>query len=121
MEWLQQYPFVLSANLHGGDLVANYPLDSSFDGKNEYSASPDDDIFRQLALTYSTNHKKMSQQIKDKTCITPDDNFEDGITNGADWYPVPGGMCICCNPGRMLLFSSYFLMTPKNNIFRHQN
>lgn len=92
MEWLQQYPFVLSANLHGGDLVANYPLDSSFDGKNEYSASPDDDIFRQLALTYSTNHKKMSQQIKDKTCITPDDNFEDGITNGADWYPVPGGM-----------------------------
>jgi len=54
MKWIQSYPFVLSANLHGGSLVANYPYDGNrqqIDGI--YSRSPDDDIFRQLALSYS--------------------------------------------------------------------
>ncbi|XP_072050372.1 carboxypeptidase D-like [Amphiura filiformis] len=91
IEWFKSEPFVLSANLHGGDLVANYPFDTSIGDKQMYSATPDDDIFRLLALTYSANHLKMHDQVKDPNCITSD-TFKDGITNGANWYPVPGGM-----------------------------
>ena len=49
MEWLNQYNFVLSANLHGGVIVANYPYDNYENGFNtygHYATSPDDKFFR---------------------------------------------------------------------------
>jgi carboxypeptidase D len=69
-------------------VVASYPFDDSALHKIEgyYSASPDDAVFRHLALTYSKSHKTMH---KGNLCGTP---FENGITNGAKWYDVPGGM-----------------------------
>lgn len=54
MQWILSEPFVLSANLHGGSLVANYPYDNNKEGRDGiYSKSPDDALFRKLASVYS--------------------------------------------------------------------
>lgn len=89
MSWIAEYPFVLSANLHNGALVANYPYDNSYTGHSVYTYSPDDDIFRQLALSYSEAHSTMHLG---HPCPGDRSGFKDGITNGADWYSVDGGM-----------------------------
>lgn len=87
---MQNYNFVLSANLHGGAVVANYPFDKSREprirGKTSYSASPDDKIFKKLAKTYSYAHSWMH---KGWNC---GDYFDEGITNGASWYSLSKGM-----------------------------
>ena len=89
MKWIESNPFVLSANLHGGSLVANYPLDDYPIGSRN-SATPDDDVFKQIALTYSMNHATMHLG---RACAGyPDERFKLGITNGAHWYSVEGGM-----------------------------
>lgn len=93
MKWIESNPFVLSANLHGGSLVANYPFDDTPNGEATYSGSPDDDIFRALAKTYSENHATMHLKNPPWPCPeVPADHFKDGITNGAKWYSVTGGM-----------------------------
>lgn len=52
IKWMQNYNFVLSANLHGGAVVANYPFDRSRDprirGRTTYAATADDKIFRKV-------------------------------------------------------------------------
>lgn len=93
MTWIKSYPFVLSANLHGGSLVANYPFDDGIDGEATYSRSPDDDVFQALAKTFSENHETMHLDNPPWPCPgVPMEHFQDGITNGAKWYSVTGGM-----------------------------
>ena len=92
IQWLKDYPFVLSANLHNGALVANYPYDNSLSGAAIYTRSPDDDIFRQLALAYSNAHTTMHLGEPCPTDPRDGESFPNGITNGADWYSIDGGM-----------------------------
>ena len=76
--------------LHGGALVANYPFDDSPDGKDVYNRTPDDKLFRHLASVYSDAHPMMHYG---NGCIeAPYETFDNGITNGAQWYSVRGGM-----------------------------
>ncbi|XP_021922622.1 carboxypeptidase D-like isoform X3 [Zootermopsis nevadensis] len=95
-EWISKIQFVLSGGLHGGALVASYPFDNTPNSSpvfHSYSSTPsltpDDDIFKHLALTYSNNHPIMSHG---KACKTGTPSFNQGITNGAAWYPLTGGM-----------------------------
>ena len=80
MQWSWNHNFILSANMHSGALVANYPFDGPFTG--QYSATPDDNTFIELALAYSENHNNMYNSSV----------FDNGITNGAEWYALSGGM-----------------------------
>ncbi|XP_053271465.1 carboxypeptidase M [Pleuronectes platessa] len=89
--WLKTETFVLSANLHGGALVASYPYDNSNGGSEQVggaSIAPDDDVFVNLAKVYSHNHGSMHRGGGCDVGAT----FVDGITNGFLWYPLEGGM-----------------------------
>lgn len=81
--FLESRQWTLSANFHGGDLVANYPWDGRPDNKPYgYNASPDDDVFIKISKQYASSNPGMMQN----------DGFKDGITNGAAWYVLFGGM-----------------------------
>lgn len=87
MSWIVNNPFVLSANLHGGAVVASYPFDDSpaHQESQNNSPTPDNVFFQYLARLYASNHLTMH---KGNNC--KEDNFPEGITNGAYWYDVPG-------------------------------
>ncbi|XP_047976579.1 carboxypeptidase SOL1-like isoform X1 [Salvia hispanica] len=86
LNWMEDIHFTASATLHGGALVANYPWDGTEDKsdyhRRDYFGCPDDKTFRFLASLYSRSHYNMSLSKE----------FPDGITNGAFWYPIYGGM-----------------------------
>jgi len=79
MDWTWDHHFVLSANMHTGALVANYPYDGPSSGV--YSACPDNDLFIHISLAYADAHPNMESG-----------GFSNGITNGAQWYAISGGM-----------------------------
>lgn len=89
--WILKTPFVLSANFHGGDLVVNYPYDDSKTHQTVYSGTPDDDLFKDIAFTFAYYHANMTDPKRIR-CDMIGDDFKNGITNGAKWYPVCGGM-----------------------------
>jgi len=83
MNFVEQHHFVLGANFHGGAVVANYPYDGNSNYRSgAYSACPDDSVFKYLASTYSNKHRTMHNSWE----------FAGGITNGAEWYVLYGGM-----------------------------
>jgi len=83
MNFCNENYFVLSACFHGGDIVANY----AYDGNANYRSgvdepSVDDDVFEAISLVYSNAHSTMHLSSE----------FHNGITNGAAWYVLYGGM-----------------------------
>ena len=89
MDLILDHPWVLSANFHDGAVVASYPYDDYRPGEKQSGIhqTPDHQFFRHLASTYATNHETMLDQ---SVCTRW--YFNDGITNGADWYALYGGM-----------------------------
>eukprot|EP01116_Phalansterium_solitarium_P025696 TRINITY_DN9952_c0_g1_i1.p1 TRINITY_DN9952_c0_g1~~TRINITY_DN9952_c0_g1_i1.p1 ORF type:complete len:500 (+),score=134.88 TRINITY_DN9952_c0_g1_i1:86-1501(+) len=83
MRWSLGRHFVLSANFHGGAVVANYPYDGSGNHMSGFiEPTPDHALFQQLALVYSQSHEIMHASRE----------FANGITNGVQWYALYGGM-----------------------------
>ena len=88
MEWILANPFVLSANIHGGAVVANYPWDSPDPTRRGRTRTRDDEMFRHLALTYSRSNPHMFHQTGNQRCVDTGVEFENGTVNGAEWYVV---------------------------------
>ncbi|MBA2404430.1 MAG: DUF2817 domain-containing protein [Bdellovibrionales bacterium] len=76
MKFQTERKFSLSANFHGGTIVANYPWDSKYD------RHPLDGLVKEFSLAYADLNPEMRSSTE----------FPQGITNGADWYVVKGGM-----------------------------
>ncbi len=85
MAWRDQRRLSLSANYHGGALVANYPFDGNPSGTPVYSPSPDDDVLVSIARTYADGNPAMRVSNSHPS-------YDDGICNGADWYAINGGI-----------------------------
>lgn len=78
MNFIKQHNFVISANLHTGVEVVNYPWDT-------WSKLHSDDAWFQ----------KISHQYADTAQFYSSngylDDYNDGITNGFQWYTINGG------------------------------
>jgi carboxypeptidase D len=81
IDFTQSMHFVSSLSFHGGAAVVNYPWDSTANGQAYYSACPDDKTLINLSKTYANSNPEILNG-----------GFKGGITNGADWYVVYGGM-----------------------------
>lgn len=95
MKWSHMYPFVLSANLHSGFQVVNYPYDLNIANKRVDTPTPDDATFRMVSLAYSKANPKMFHGKADcvkKAEAAKDVTVQDGIVNGAVWYVADGTM-----------------------------
>ena len=77
MQFAQDNPFVMGANYHGGAEVMNYPWD------NTYTLHADDAWYQLISHEYAHEcHKVNPNYMTD---------YNNGITNGAQWYMIGGG------------------------------
>lgn len=92
---MERIPFVLSANLHGGELVVSYPFDMTRTpwAARELTPTPDDAVFRWLSTVYAGTNRAMQDPDR-RPCHSQDFSLHGNIINGADWHTVPGSMCL---------------------------
>ena len=78
MNFAEEYHFVMSANFHGGAEVVNYPWDtwSRLHADNDWYVM----ISREYADTAQANSPSGYMT-----------GYDNGITNGYDWYSISGG------------------------------
>ncbi|XP_044783793.1 probable carboxypeptidase X1 isoform X2 [Bubalus bubalis] len=93
IKWMQRIPFVLSANLHGGELVVSYPFDMTRTpwAARELTPTPDEAVFRWLSTVYAGTNRAMQDPDR-RPCHSQDFSLYGSIINGADWHTVPGSM-----------------------------
>uniref|UniRef100_A0A3Q1EFW7 Carboxypeptidase X (M14 family), member 1a n=1 Tax=Acanthochromis polyacanthus TaxID=80966 RepID=A0A3Q1EFW7_9TELE len=92
ISWMQDIPFVLSANLHGGELVVTYPFDCTRDwAPQENTPTADDAFFRWLASVYASTNLVMVNPDR-RICHYEDFQEHSNIINGGAWHTVPGSM-----------------------------
>uniref|UniRef100_A0A3B3DYA5 AE binding protein 1a n=1 Tax=Oryzias melastigma TaxID=30732 RepID=A0A3B3DYA5_ORYME len=62
ISWMERNPFVLGANLQGGEKLVAYPFDMQ---RPQLSVStPDDAMFRWLAMSYAHSHLTMTETYR---------------------------------------------------------
>ena len=77
MQFAEDHQFVMGANYHGGAEVMNYPWD------NTYTLHADDAWYQLISHEYADlTHQVNPNYMND---------FNSGITNGAQWYMIGGG------------------------------
>jgi hypothetical protein len=113
---MEKNPFVLGANLNGGERLVSYPYDMARtpsqeqllaealaaargeddDGVSEAQETPDHAIFRWLAISFASAHLTMTEPYRGG-CQAQDYTSGMGIVNGAKWNPRSGS-----KPGKSL-------------------
>lgn len=81
MNLFDSIKFDLSANLHGGEEVFNYPWDSYTSDEKIHA---ENDWFIEIGNKFTDTVKKYSPSYYFN-------GFSNGITNGGDWYVIYGG------------------------------
>ncbi|XP_066095791.1 adipocyte enhancer-binding protein 1 [Saccopteryx bilineata] len=107
--WMEKIPFVLGANLNGGERLVSYPYDMARkpsqeqllaaalaaargddeDEASEAQETPDHAIFRWLAISFASTHLTMTESYRGG-CQAQDHTGGMGIVNGAKWNPRSG-------------------------------
>ena len=77
MDFAAEVPFVMAANFHGGAEVMNYPWD------NTYTLHADDAWYQLISHEYADLTHQMNPNYMNQ--------YNNGITNGAQWYMIGGG------------------------------
>ena len=83
MDFFNAHPFVMSANLHGGAELYNYPWDTY---RTNQRAHPDRDWFYYLGRKFATTCQAQSSGYFDDNS----DGVDNGVTEGGDWYVITG-------------------------------
>ncbi|XP_041089422.1 inactive carboxypeptidase-like protein X2 isoform X4 [Polyodon spathula] len=115
ISWMEKTPFVLGANIHGGEQLVTYPFnmvhpsgrstvsrrerqhheeEEGVGGQYENLSlreTPDDSVFRWLATSFASSHLTMTETYRG-ACHTDDLTGGLGILNGGAWKPTTGSM-----------------------------